>query len=195
MVGITYGLISILVPLSRSTALLEKELQNIENELELETLDTESSAKRAEKLFKNHHLELKRYYDENLNQSKVIFRIGIVCIVFGFLIVVATIYLVWQNLDNELANKLIIGGLGTVAAILTNFIGVMYLKMHAETTRSLTQFHNRFVNTHHFHFGNFLISKIENETRREEALANLALSINKTATLEEVNNQQNQGTQ
>lgn len=190
--GVLYGLICALAPLARNTNVLEKELQNIENELELETLDTESGPKRAEKLFKNHHLELKRYYDENLNQSRVLFRVGIVCIIVGFLVVAATVWLVWENLDNELANKLIIASLGAIGAILSNFIGVMYLKMHAETTKSLTQFHNRFVNTHHFHFGNFLISKIEDQARREKALANLALSINQQANLEQLMNQQNQ---
>jgi uncharacterized membrane protein len=165
-------------------------LTDIENELDLIKMSDITDSQRAEKLFNNHHNELKRYYDENLTQSRVIFWIGVGSIIAGFIIVLITIFMVWQNLDNELANKLIIGGLGAVAAILTNFIGFMYLKMHAETTKSLTQFHNRFVNTHHFHFGNFLISKIEDDTKREEALANLALSINQTATLEEIDNQQ-----
>ncbi|MGN7311432.1 TRADD-N-associated membrane domain-containing protein [Alkalicoccobacillus gibsonii] len=173
-----YSVLAFLMASIRNPTIEEKELYEIENEIELSTLNHYSGAQRSEKLFKNHHMELKRYYDENLNQSRVIFRIGIVCIFAGFLIVLATTYIVWQNLNDELANKLIIGGLGSIAAILTNFVGVMYLRMHSETMKSLTQFHNRFVNTHHFHFGNFLISKIEDQKRREEALANLAISIN-----------------
>ncbi|MGH0944863.1 TRADD-N-associated membrane domain-containing protein [Bacillus mycoides] len=135
------------------------EIQEIENELDLLSISHSSLEERSEKLFKHHHLELKRYYDENLKQSSWIFIVGIVCIGIGFAIIGLTLYFLIANLSNELENKIIVASVGAIGAILSNFIAVIYLKMHAETVKALTEFHNRFVNTHHFYFSNFLLSK------------------------------------
>lgn len=154
------------------------ELQEIENELDLLSISHLSLEERSEKLFKHHHLELKRYYDENLKQSSWIFVVGIVCILIGFAIIGITLYFLIANSSNELENKIIVASVGAIGAILSNFIAVIYLKMHSEAVKSLTEFHNRFVNTHHFYFSNFLLSKIQNEDKREDALVELALKIN-----------------
>lgn len=156
----------------------EADLQEVENELELLSIALSSEEERAEKLFKHHHIELKKYYDENLKQSSWIFVVGILCIAGGFGIITFTLYLLYNNLSSPIENKIIIASMGAVGAILTNFIAVVFLKMHAETIKSLTEFHNRFVNTHHLYFGNFLVARVKDETKREEALINLALSIN-----------------
>lgn len=154
------------------------ELQEIENELDLLSISHSSLEERSEKLFKHHHLELKRYYDENLKQSSWIFVVGIACILIGFAIIGITLYFLMLNSSNELENKIIVASVGAIGAILSNFIAVIYLKMHSEAVKSLTEFHNRFVNTHHFYFSNFLLSKIQNEDKREDALVELALKIN-----------------
>ncbi|WP_257152423.1 TRADD-N-associated membrane domain-containing protein [Bacillus cereus] len=154
------------------------ELQELENELDLLSISHSSLEERSEKLFKHHHLELKKYYDENLKQSSWIFVVGIVCILIGFAIIGITLYFLITNSSNELENKIMVASVGAIGAILSNFIAVIYLKMHAETVKSLTEFHNRFVNTHHFYFSNFLLSKIRNEDKREDALVELALKIN-----------------
>ncbi|MFA2691713.1 TRADD-N-associated membrane domain-containing protein [Bacillus mycoides] len=154
------------------------ELQEIENELDLLSISHSSLEERSEKLFKHHHWELKRYYDENLRQSSWIFVVGIVCIVIGFAIIGVTLYFLIASRSNELENKIIVASVGAIGAILSNFIAVIYLKMHSEAVKSLTEFHNRFVNTHHFYFSNFLLSKIQNEDKREDALVELALKIN-----------------
>ncbi len=154
------------------------EIQEIENELDLLSISHSSLEERSEKLFKHHHLELKRYYDENLKQSSWIFVVGIACILIGFAIIGITLYFLIANSSNELENKIIVASVGAIGAILSNFIAVIYLKMHSEAVKSLTEFHNRFVNTHHFYFSNFLLSKIQNEDKREDALVELALKIN-----------------
>ncbi|XHU81047.1 hypothetical protein GW624_21040 [Peribacillus simplex] len=178
---ILYALIFFLFPLMRTNGGVYKmELQEIENELDLLSLKHASIEERSEKLFKHHHLELKRYYDENLKQSSWLFIVGLICILIGFIIIGVTFYFLITNISNELENKIIIASVGAIGAILSNFIAVIYLKMHSETVNSLTQFHNRFVNTHHFHFANFLLSKIENKDKREDALVELAVSINKS---------------
>lgn len=177
-VSVFYGFIVILSALIIPQNLYKTDLQEIENELDLLSIALSSEEERAEKLFKHHHVELKKYYDENLKQSSWIFIVGIICIVVGFSIIVFTLYLLYNNLSSQIENKIIIASIGAIGAILTNFIAVVFLKMHAETIKSLTEFHNRFVNTHHLYFGNFLVSKVKSETKREEALINLALSIN-----------------
>ncbi|HDR7527128.1 TPA: hypothetical protein QCX62_003723 [Bacillus paranthracis] len=154
------------------------ELQEVENELDLLSISHSSLEERSEKLFKHHHFELKRYYDENLKQSSWIFVVGIACILIGFAIIGITLYFLIVNSSNELENKIIVASVGAIGAILSNFIAVIYLKMHSEAVKSLTEFHNRFVNTHHFYFSNFLVSKIQNEEKREDALVELALKIN-----------------
>ncbi|PHD55081.1 hypothetical protein COF61_29980 [Bacillus toyonensis] len=165
-------------PLKRPSNEYITELQEIENELDLLSISHSSLEERSEKLFKHHHLELKRYYDENLKQSSWIFVVGIACILIGFAIIGITLYFLIANSSNELENKIIVASVGAIGAILSNFIAVIYLKMHSETVKALTEFHNRFVNTHHFYFSNFLLSKIQNEDKREDALVELALKIN-----------------
>ncbi|WP_251135767.1 hypothetical protein [Exiguobacterium sp. s133] len=165
------------------------DLQEIENELDLLSISLSSEEERAEKLFKHHHVELKKYYDENLKQSSWIFIVGIICIIAGFSIIAFTLYLLYNNMSNQIENKIIIASIGAIGAILTNFIAVVFLKMHAETVKSLTEFHNRFVNTHHFYFGNFLISKVKNEEKREEALISLSLNINGSNNLDKNSNE------
>ncbi|EEM06203.1 hypothetical protein bmyco0002_10630 [Bacillus pseudomycoides] len=173
-----YSIILGVFPIIRRSSEHVIELQEIENELDLLSISHSSLEERSEKLFKHHHFELKRYYDENLKQSSWIFVIGIACIIIGFVIIGVTMYFLISNLSNELENKIIVASVGAVGAILSNFIAVIYLKMHSEAVKALTEFHNRFVNTHHFYFSNFLLSKIQNEDKREGALVELALKIN-----------------
>ncbi len=178
MTLIVYGIVLITFPLAKPLSEQAIELQEIENELDLLSISHSSLEERSEKLFKHHHFELKRYYDENLKQSSWIFLVGIACILIGFVIIGITLYFLIANSSNELENKIIVASVGAIGAILSNFIAVIYLKMHAETVKALTEFHNRFVNTHHFYFSNFLLSKIQNEDKREDALVELALKIN-----------------
>lgn len=177
-ISVIYGMVFLAFPILRPSTDYMTELLELENELDLLAISDSSLEERSEKLFKHHHLELKRYYDENLKQSSWIFLVGIACIVIGFAIIGITLYFLIANLSNELENKVIVASVGAVGAILSNFIAVIYLKMHSEAVKALTEFHNRFVNTHHFYFSNFLLSKIQNEDKREDALVDLALKIN-----------------
>ncbi|MCC2363910.1 hypothetical protein COJ79_10655 [Bacillus thuringiensis] len=177
-VSVIYGMLFLLLPILKPSTEYTTELLEVENELDLLSIADSSLEERSEKLFKHHHIELKRYYDENLKQSAWIFVVGIACIIIGFGIIGITMYFLITNLSNELENKIIVASVGAIGAILSNFIAVIYLKMHSEAVKALTEFHNRFVNTHHFYFSNFLLSKIQNTDKREDALVELALKIN-----------------
>ncbi|KIO59878.1 hypothetical protein B4143_2607 [Bacillus subtilis] len=175
---IVVGSVYTSIPFLNTSRQITSMIFDIEREIDL--LESEDSINnRSETLFKQHHLELKRYYDLNLTQNSYLFWVGISCIFLGFGFIGLTIYLISGNTLDSTQNKLIVAGTGALAGILSNFIGAIYLRMHTNSTNSLTEFHNRFVNTHHFYFSNFLISQIEDVQRREETLANLALSINK----------------
>lgn len=173
IVGIAFLLSASLIPFKIYQAPLE-DLNNKIDFLISEDLDTEE---RAERLFKQHNSSLKKYYDESLLQNSMLFKVGIFCVLIGLLIVGITFYLFYENIGEPLTNQLIIGSVGAISVILNDFIAYLYLKMHSESVKSLDEFHSRFVNTHHFYFGNYLISKIEDKPKMEDALVKLALAL------------------
>lgn len=154
---------------------MEDQIIEIDNEMDLRNIGVESLEKRAEKQFRIHQTQLKRYYDLSLSQSRWIFWVGLVCLLAGVTIITITLLFLFESNNNEI----IISVTGGVAGMLTNFIGVIFLKMYSETVKSLSTFHERLVTTHHLHFSNFLISKIFDDSLRNEAWAKLALSLTK----------------
>ena len=101
-------------------------------------------------------------------------------IFLGFIIVGTTIFIIGTNaFVQDLSEKIVSASLGAIGGILSNFIAVIYLKIHSETIKSLTEFHNRFVFTHHLHFGNFLAAKISEKTLREKTLSEIASALAK----------------
>jgi hypothetical protein len=94
-------------------------LREIENDVDLEGIGEQSPKLRAEKLFKLHQYELKRYYDQTLRHSSAIFIVGIVCMFLGFAIIVASLVLLRDLPENAgTTTKIVIGALGAIGAIL-----------------------------------------------------------------------------
>jgi hypothetical protein len=183
LIALVYGFTFLLTPFAIPT-ILDTEAQDLENELDLlaiaETPTDTSREQRAEKLFKLHQFELKRYYDQTLRHSAWIFLVGISSIAVGFAIIGSTIYLVAVGLTGKgLSEQIVIAAIGAVGGVLSNFIAVIYLRMHSETIKSLAEFHNRLVVTHHLHFANFLTSKIQDQPLREKTLGEMASSLAK----------------
>ncbi len=156
---------------------IEQRIFEIQNEIDLITIKDVSLEERAEKLFRLHQIELKRYYDQTLNHSRLIFFVGIVSIFAGFVFIGVAFYLLYKFPLKEMSDKLLIGALGSIGAILSNFVAVIFVKMYSETIKSLTEFHNRLVITHYLHFSNFLVSKIKDVKLREETISDIAKSI------------------
>jgi hypothetical protein len=173
-----YGLVFALSPAISPVRGIEIRTREVESELDLLNISEKSREQRAEKLFKLHQFELKKYYDQTLRHSSWIFVVGIICILLGFAIIGFTIYLVSASTAlTNIPEKVVSAVLGAVGGILANFIAVVYLKMHSETVKSLTEFHNRLVVTHHLHFANFLLSKIKKPELRETTLAAVASAL------------------
>lgn len=162
-----------ILALSRSDLL--DDIRETEDRLDLASSPKESQ--RAERLFKLHQSELRKYYDQALRHSGRIFALGILAILAGLGMAAATLYLL-NHLNNLSTSKqLVIAGIGGVSSLLSNFVAVIYLRMFSETTRSLTKFHNTLVTTHHAHFGNFMSAKIQDQALREATWAMIAESL------------------
>lgn len=127
-----------------------------------------SYEERADKQFKLHQKELKRYYDQSLKHSTMIFVVGIGTMFIGFVIIGVTAYSV-TRIDIE-STSLIVG-------IFANFIAVIYLRMYSSNSESIRDSHNRLVKTHRIHFGHFFASKIAETINREKTYHELAVMV------------------
>jgi len=172
-----YATLSLSFPFVASNRESETQVQQIQSELDLLDIDDSSLEKRSEKLFKYHQLELKKYYDQTLRHSSWIFLTGLLCIIIGFAFIGTTLYLIFNNESIKFNEKILLASVGTLSTLLSNFIGSIYLKMYSETVKSLTEFHNRLVITHHLHFGNYLTSQISDLELREKTLSEITLKI------------------
>jgi len=61
--------------------------------------------------------------------------------------------------------------------VLADFIGVIFLRMYSQAIGSMSRFHERLVNTHHLHFGNFLAARISRDADQDRTLKEMALAI------------------
>jgi uncharacterized membrane protein YjjP (DUF1212 family) len=174
VIAILYGFVLLAMAALIRPNEFESEIRQAEDELDLLRSVDAGMEQKAQKLFKLHQSELKKYYDQTLRQSRWIFLVGIFCLVLGFFVIGGSLWLVVHAGGGD---KAIVAILGAIGGILSNFIAAVYLKMHSETIKSLTEFHNRLVLTHYLHFGNFLLAKIENRPLREKSLAQVAINL------------------
>ena len=185
VIGIFYFFIALIYPLFGLSEPIANEIDALESELAFSLTGVEAKEERAERLFKLHDIGLKKYYDQALNQTKVIFIMGIFCMIVGFVFIGLSFYFIFTNSGNNinkaslLNEKILVGVLGTASGILTNFVAVVYLKMYNETTKSFTSFHYKLVSTNHLHFVNFLLSKIEDKEIFNKALKDIATKVTK----------------
>lgn len=154
-------------------ASLNAQLQILEYENVLISFEQEHE-KRAANLFFKHQVELKQYYDQTLRQNKQSFVVGIACVAFGLAAIVAVATLLLMHSESATPAKLAAGGLGILSVLLTGFVARIYLRVYEGSASALGSFHDRLVNTNDYHFSNLLISMIEPDPKRMEALSELA---------------------
>ena len=142
---------------------LQAELRTVEFENEIRKKEDESPIL----LFLKHQAELKRYYDQALQQSGLAFVLGVFCVVSG-LAVIAVGFLLIQDGNN--AERIITGALAAVGAILSGFVARVYLGIHRGAVESLTGFHGKFVETHHLHIAGVFASRVDDEEARDSTL-------------------------
>jgi MFS family permease len=152
------------------------DIEDTDFRIDLSSYPVSAREARAEKLLRLNDIQLRRYYDLNLNQNRWVFGLGIVCIALGTCIIGISLYLVLKVASGKDA-QIITAVLGGIGAFLTNFVAAIYLKINASATETLAAFHSRLVETHQALFGNLLASRIEDDNRRWDALGALALHV------------------
>lgn len=150
-------------------------MEEIDYELELRRLTATNDERRAEQLFRVNQIELSRYYNQILSQSKIIFNWGIGCLIFGMGLIISSALIIGfkSKLNLSLDEPKIIAILSGIGGLFSNIIGAYYMNMYNKTMESLNAFHNRFVATHHLHFGNLILSKIKEQNTREKAYSSI----------------------
>ena len=167
---------AVFVPLlSARIGQARNEIAELKERMELRGL-LEGEERRAFRLFQLHNLELKRYYDQALGQRRVIFGVGLVCILVGAGIAIAAIVMI-QSQDTSTEQKVFTSGIAAVGAILTDFVAILYLRMFRDTVSSMNVFHNRLVSTNHLLFANVLAARISDDGERNKTLAEMAASV------------------
>ncbi len=142
---------------------LQAELRTVQFEKEIRAQHGESPIL----LFLKHQAELKRYYDQALQQSGLAFVLGIFCVLSGLAVIAAGFMLVQNGAD---AQEIVTGALAAVGAILSGFIARVYLGIHGGAVESLTGFHEKFVETHHLHIAGVFASRVDDDEKRDAAL-------------------------
>lgn len=143
-----------------------------EEEKEFSEIDPSKRALRAEKMFKMNQKELMRYYDMNLAQTKFLSGLGIMMIIFGILIVVASL-IVYLYTDSDKTLLIV----GNVSGIIVDFVGAVFIKMYTQNVEAAVRFHAKFAESNNLLLANSIANKIENEELREQTLSEIAKDI------------------
>lgn len=125
-------------------------------------------------LFLKHQSDLKRYYDQALQHSSLVFFLGIFCVLAGLGTIGVAAFLVAEAGgkdagSDQMTEQIITGALGAVGAILSGFVAKVYLGIHHGSIESLNDFHDKLVQTHHLHFAGVLAARVEDGTTRDQA--------------------------
>ncbi len=174
LLGLAALLFSIYRYFCNKLQLRRLDLSAIELDIDVLNYKIENEVSYAEKTIRLHNAQLKRYYDMNLRQNSWIFIIGILCVFGGLGIIAFSINYVKEKADGT---NTLVAVLGATGAILTNFIGVLYLQMHSKATDSLKEFHNKLVETHKLLVGNLVATRIKDDKLQDETFSELAKSI------------------
>ena len=154
----------------------EEEINRLEGEIELYS-GPDDYERRAQKLLRLNQDQLRRYYKQNLSQNSKVFAVGVCCIVLGIAVIGATLYALGRIGPAAWQEKLIVGVVGAVGAILTNYVAAIYLKMHAAISASLTVFHSKLVESDRLYLANLLVAAIPGQERRCEAFAAISTAL------------------
>lgn len=151
-------------------------LSDLELAYDIEQFEINKELSYAEKTLRLHNIQLEKYYSQNLNQSKWIFGVGLICILVGLVIVVATCYYVSTSAISD-TSKIIISILGGLSALLTDFVAAFYLKMNSEISSTLRDFHGRLVDTHKILMGSLIAAKIDDKELKHQTLSEMAKEV------------------
>ena len=113
-------------------------------------------------MFRMNQKELMRYYDMNLAQTKFLSGLGIMMILFGILIVVASLYM-YMSLNTD---KILLF-VGSFSGIIVDFIGAIFIKMYTKILKQQLSFMQNLWRVIIFLLANSIANKIEDERLRK----------------------------
>jgi hypothetical protein len=157
---------------------LEDQIEDLDFQIDLLQYDVGLRERRAEKILQFNNAQLRRYYDLNLRQNIWVFSLGIFCMMLGVAVTGITMFLVIHASSTPKA-QVVVGAVGSIGSLLTNFVAAIFLKMHASATSDLGSFHSRLVKTNQVLLGNLLASRIEDDEKRWSTLSELAMNLSK----------------
>ena len=117
-------------------------------------------------MFRMNQKELMRYYDMNLTQTKFLSALGIMMVIFGMLIVAASLYM-YMSLN---ADKVLLC-VGRWSGVIADFVGAVFIKMYTKKIEAAVWFHAKFAESNNLLMANLIANKIENEKLRETTLS------------------------
>lgn len=157
----------------------EIRLTELDLQIDLETYAADNKDLRyAEKTLRSHNNEIMKYHNMNLRQNSWIFLLGLICIILGFVLIVATFWAV-RSINNDSILQMELCVFGGIGSIMINYIAALYLKMNAEVNGNMKEFHARLVETHKILLGNLIASKITDEILRNQTLSEVAKEVAK----------------
>lgn len=175
-VVVLIGLVSHLALKRAQLRMLTEEMRVLDFQIDLAKDDVDQIERRAEKIVNISSYQIKQYHDFNLRQNRWIFLLGFACVAAGILVVMLTFAVVIVYAEG-IEDKVIISVVGGIGAILSNFVGTIYLVMHRSAANSLRDFHSKLVESHRMLVGNLVASRISEKKKREDVFAKLSLEI------------------
>jgi hypothetical protein len=155
---------------------IDSDIQDMDFQIDLLSFQENIREARAEKLLRISEFQLRRYYDLNISQNSWVFALGIFCIILGVAVIGTTLFLV-IGVVKSMEAQIITATVGSIGAILSNFVAVIYLKMNTAATDNLKVFHSRLVETNQSLLGNLLASRIENDEKRWDTFSQLSVQL------------------
>lgn len=155
---------------------IDTDIAELDFEIEFAGAPIEPRERRAEKLLHLNQTQLRRYYTLNIGQNRWTLFAGLFCIAVGLGLVVTTIVLVTRGGTESEGVVAVVGSLG---AILSNFVGALYVRMHGAVSSALQTFHGNLVKTHRLYLASLLVSRVDETDRREQTLADIAKALGK----------------
>lgn len=131
---------------------------------------------RADKLLRMNQQQLRRYYEMNLQQNTWVFVVGLACLGLGVGVIVGTFYLLHESHGHE-AEQTIIASVGVVGTVLSNFVAVVYLKIHATNAQSVSEFHMTLVRMQQVFLANLIAASVSPDESRSQTFAKLSLEM------------------
>lgn len=129
------------------------ELRYLEEDLEF------VESKDADKQFRMHQRELKRYYNLNIAQVKTVSVLGIILLAIGIIVILSTLLLFANGFVMQITPLVV----GCVSGMLIDFIGAFFIVMYTQTINASISFHEKLAASNNLLLGTFYC----NENRRQ----------------------------